>query len=450
MSLLLSTVILFSQCQKETNEEIAPSVETVSENTISAVSTSTATPVALDVTKAASDGGYAYVISKDLGTPGDTNAQPTVSTVRIFENGKEIGPAHALHSEIRSLGKGRFSYKSLKLRFSSSDNTDPRKNGRKYTYTTGATPVVTAPTTPTPTPTPTTSTTGIVGYANVDGKTTGGQGGKTVTVSTLSALKTAAASSSPMIIQISGTISGTGSVSVKSNKTIIGLKGAVMNGVGFKIFNCSNVIVQNLKVQNVVTVADDDCFNIKYAHHIWIDHCEVSADRNHGWDYFDGLIDITRESDYVTISWTKIHDTNKGVLIGGDDSHTSDKGKLRVTFYNNYFYNITERQPRVRFGNVHVINNYFKSGSGYCVGAVMGATVRTDNNYFDGSSRPLTTVVAGSAGYISGATTNIFKSCGSNTITTSASTWVPSYEYKSKLIAAADVPTAVMNGAGPR
>ncbi|MCK5534381.1 hypothetical protein KAI68_04630 [bacterium] len=55
------------------------------------------------------------------------------SNLVLHENGIELGPAHSAHSQIRKKGKGRFSHwKSDLLYFSSSDNSDPRNNGRKY------------------------------------------------------------------------------------------------------------------------------------------------------------------------------------------------------------------------------------------------------------------------------------------------------------------------------
>ncbi|RRN77867.1 pectate lyase, partial [Pseudoxanthomonas sp. SGD-10] len=51
---------------------------------------------------------------------------------------------------------------------------------------------------------------------------------------------------------------------------------------------------------------------------------------------------------------------------------------------------------------------------------------------------------------VSGANTNIYKNSGANQISTAASNWVPGYEYKSILIAAADVPARVLAEAGPK
>lgn len=54
------------------------------------------------------------------------------SRVVIFENGKPLGPAHSSHEAILQNGEGRYSFWNGVMLFSSSDNTDPNKNGRSY------------------------------------------------------------------------------------------------------------------------------------------------------------------------------------------------------------------------------------------------------------------------------------------------------------------------------
>ena len=54
------------------------------------------------------------------------------SPLRLFEDGVELGPAHCAHDEIRARGGGRFSHWGGALYFSTSDNSDPRSNGRRY------------------------------------------------------------------------------------------------------------------------------------------------------------------------------------------------------------------------------------------------------------------------------------------------------------------------------
>ena len=82
------------------------------------------------------------------------------------------------------------------------------------------------------------------------------------------------------------------------------------------------------------------------------------------------------------------HDKNN--LIGGSDSAAADEGKLRITFSNNVYRDIVQRSPRVRFGQVHLFNNYYvgsKSDSiyphAYSVGAGVNAKILSNNNVFE-------------------------------------------------------------------
>lgn len=443
--LLLFVVLTFSKCKKDQDIANIQDPIPLSETTMAAAGTA-ATPKSLDASKAVLDEGFCYKIYGVSDGASDTESQPAASQLRIFENGKELGPSHSFHADIRKTGKGRFSHWSSILYFSTSDNSNPKTNGRTYTYVYGTSGTgVTPPTAPT-TPTAPVPSSAIIGYASVGGSTTGGVNGQTVVVSSLSALKSAVESSSALIIHVSGKITGSGYLNVKSNKTILGLKGSSLEGVGLMIYGTSNVIIRNMTIRNVVTYSN---IIIKEgAHHVWVDHCDLSSDRNHGWDYYDGLLDVGNRSDYISLSWNRLHDSHIPMLIGFGDENTDDVGRLRVTVYNNYFYNVSERQPSTRFGYMHCFNNYLANGSGYGIGVTMGATVRTDNNYFEKQNIPIYTEYNAKPGYVSGASTNIYSGSGANKISTSQSTWVPTYEYKSVLIPAASVPAVVTAGAG--
>jgi glycosyltransferase involved in cell wall biosynthesis len=52
--------------------------------------------------------------------------------LRLFEDKMELGPAWSLHDDIRKFGAGRYSHWGGRLFFSSSDNTSPAANGRRY------------------------------------------------------------------------------------------------------------------------------------------------------------------------------------------------------------------------------------------------------------------------------------------------------------------------------
>lgn len=67
--------------------------------------------------------------------PSDSSTAPKRSSLKLFESGASLGPPNALHADIMTLGNGRFSDWNGELRFSSTDNTDPRTNGRDYRVT---------------------------------------------------------------------------------------------------------------------------------------------------------------------------------------------------------------------------------------------------------------------------------------------------------------------------
>lgn len=107
----------------------------------------------INITQAVSAGGYGYYVIQDFGTLPDNAANPSRSVLRIFENGVELQPPHSIHNEILTLGGGRFSHWSdgstVMLYFSASDNSNPKTNGRTYTYSVSA-----GPSSPTGTNTP--------------------------------------------------------------------------------------------------------------------------------------------------------------------------------------------------------------------------------------------------------------------------------------------------------
>jgi hypothetical protein len=78
--------------------------------------------------------GFAYVApAPSLVDRSDTPEAPKRSTAYVCEDNLALGPAHTPHGEIDTLGRGRFShYLKNGFIFSTSDNSDPNKNGRTY------------------------------------------------------------------------------------------------------------------------------------------------------------------------------------------------------------------------------------------------------------------------------------------------------------------------------
>ncbi|MFZ4984792.1 MAG: class I SAM-dependent methyltransferase [Blastocatellia bacterium] len=80
------------------------------------------------------ESGYCWIFNlQEYGiTNGDSATHPTKSPLVLVENGVEIGHPHSMHDTIRNYGRGCYSHWGCHLYFSTSDNTNPNSNGRRY------------------------------------------------------------------------------------------------------------------------------------------------------------------------------------------------------------------------------------------------------------------------------------------------------------------------------
>ena len=76
------------------------------------------------------DSGNCWIADLPHILPSDADS---LSRVCLFEDGVPLGPAHARHDDIRQLGRGRFSHWGSQIYFSTSDNSAPATNRRRYT-----------------------------------------------------------------------------------------------------------------------------------------------------------------------------------------------------------------------------------------------------------------------------------------------------------------------------
>ena len=249
---------------------------------------------------------------------------------------------------------------------------------------------------PTPSPTPTSLPFPIgdmEGYAAVPGRgmgvTTGGGFSPVVTVTTAAQFEAEAQKSTPGNIAVQGIIPLSGQIYVRSNKTVFGVgANSGFTGGGLKVSGHSNIIFRNLRIS---FPTGTDAIGIQNAHHIWIDHNELWSDRNHDIDFYDGLIDITHGTDFVTVSWNILHDHWKTSLVGHDDDNAAeDTGHLTVTYAHNYWLNLDARQPSIRFGTAHIYNNLYVNGVNG-IHSRMGAQVLVENNVFRNVATPIKT-----------------------------------------------------------
>jgi len=75
--------------------------------------------------------GFCYICKLPTGLISDADGR---SRLKVYENGRPLPLPHCVHTEIRECGQGRFSHWGDRLYFSSTDNTNPLENGRKYTF----------------------------------------------------------------------------------------------------------------------------------------------------------------------------------------------------------------------------------------------------------------------------------------------------------------------------
>ena len=231
--------------------------------------------------------------------------------------------------------------------------------------------------------------TNVMGWAAFAGVTGGSHGGNTnsVVVSDYASFRAAVRSSQPLHIYVSGTIQSTENYTYVygPNKSIIGL-GTNAAFVGNLRINATNIIVRNLHFSNPRSGYDTltiDGGSGGTGKIVWVDHCTF-------YNAPDGALDITKGADYITVSWCKFHyapappgrTTHEFVnLIGSSDS---DNHPFRVTFHHNWYgEGCRERMPSVRFGRVHVFNNYYDCQyNNYCIRTRINAEVLVENNYF--------------------------------------------------------------------
>lgn len=246
----------------------------------------------------------------------------------------------------------------------------------------------------------------LVGYGAIGGNgvatTTGGAGGKVVTVNTLAELEAWAASreknTTPEILQINGKISSSSSVlaTIKNgaNITIEGVgKSGELQNVGLNIRDYVNVIVRNLTIHEVLY--PNDALTLDNVQHGWVDRCELysKVGTGIGVDTYDGLLDIKKGSSHITISWNHLHHHMKCSLIGHSDNEGQKEmdSEIRVTYHHNWFSNTDGRNPSLRFGAVHMFNNYFDDITDYGIAARAGAHAKLENNIYHNVKLPMST-----------------------------------------------------------
>ncbi|NUT34419.1 MAG: pectate lyase, partial [Hamadaea sp.] len=316
------------------------------------------------------------------------------------------------------------------------------------------------------------------GYATQNGGTTGGAGGQTVRATTGTAIHTAlcnrATKTTPIIIEVVGTInhgnttqvSGPGcstaadKIELKqiSNVTLIGVgTGAIFDQLGIHIRESSNIIIQNVTIQNVKKSGSPlsnggDAIGMETdVRNVWVDHVTLIASGGESEGY-DGLFDMKDNTQYVTLSYSILRNSGRGGLVGSSESDLSNG---YITYHHNLYENIDSRTPLLRGGIAHIYNNNYVSLNESGINSRAGARAKVDNNYFKNSKDVLGTFYTSERGYwqVSG---NIldnvtWSSPGTDTYPAGpnlTSTTTVSIPYAYSLDAASCVPAIVAQTAG--
>ncbi len=248
----------------------------------------------------------------------------------------------------------------------------------------------------------------LVGFASLSGfssnstlqagGTTGGAGGPIVIASNLTWLVNyAQRSNTTLRVLITADIDcsslnnnnsapgyNTGRIDINNNKTIYSTNGATITRGTFRVTNKHNVIIQNLKFRDLWVLdpsGNYDTYGWDYivvdngGHHVWVDHCDFQK-------VYDGMVDVVNRSDYVTVSWCVFRDQKKTSLVGSSETDFTDRTHLNVTFHHNYYTNVDERIPRMRFGNAHVFNLFSQRLGGKGIQSSMEAATLIENCVF--------------------------------------------------------------------
>ncbi|WP_377161104.1 pectinesterase family protein [Roseateles sp. UC29_93] len=207
-------------------------------------------------------------------------------------------------------------------------------------------------------------------------------------------------------------------IKVPSNTTIVGVTpDAGFDGGSLMLDKVSQVILRNLRFSDAYDFfpawdpndnghgewnSEYDTVSLREATQVWIDHCAFDDGERpdprepvalgQRLQRHDGLLDITRRSDFVTVSWNVFRRHDKTMLIGGGDGHRDDRGHLRVTLHHNLWEQVKERTPRVRYGQVHVANNLYVAAAGgdypyaYSIGVGIESQVLSEANAWEAAA----------------------------------------------------------------
>lgn len=259
-----------------------------------------------------------------------------------------------------------------------------------------------------------------VGFATLNGGTTGSNDENPIVVDNVEAFVKAMKGTEKATIYLKGAITVNEQISISNseNKTVYGLPGSILDNPNadtpaadtdeaknaaiaktgiLKLDKSKNIIIRNVtfKSAGACDFNARDNLIIQACQNIWVDHCDFQ-------DGIDGNFDIVHASDYISVTWCRFRylksprkhgfggDSDSHCfsnLIGNSDNRSTDEGHLHITFANCWWdRGCIERMPRVRFGQVHVLNCLYDSPNAkYGIGVGYKANVYVEKCAFFGA-----------------------------------------------------------------
>jgi pectate lyase len=191
----------------------------------------------------------------------------------------------------------------------------------------------------------------------------------------------------------------------KNDITILGADGSAANFGLHIASSSSNIIVRNMTFGLLPGGDASDVISIEgmssgFPTNIWIDHNELFSSMvecaGAGDTAFDGLIDLKKGADNVTVSYNYIHDHHKGTLNG----YTDDDSAVRhITYHHNVFDKVGSRTPLQRHGYSHMLNNLFSAITVSGINVRMDGYSLVEGNYFENTKNPVTSRDSSALGY---------------------------------------------------
>ncbi len=162
-------------------------------------------------------------------------------------------------------------------------------------------------------------------------------------------------------------------------------KEAYRNSGVFFFKDCENLIIRNLTFQGPgsIDVGGSDLVSLYGSKHCWIDHCDFM-------DGMDGNFDITRLSDFITVSWCTFSYNERSYmhqntnLVGANDNEQT--GYLNITYaFNEWGKDCKARMPMARVGKIHMLNNYYNCAGNAtnCINPRRNSEFLIEGNYFE-------------------------------------------------------------------